>query len=327
MKPPPRPVLYIGLITLVAVFCVCSLAVGRVSIPLLAVFDASNTAAVIVRELRLPRTILGVLVGAALGMSGAALQGYTRNPLADPGILGVSSMASLGAVLVIYFGLTAISVWLLPAAAMVGAAVGVSMLLLLAGRSSSVVTFILAGVIIQTIAGAAVALALNLSPDPWAVNDIVSWLLGSLTDRSMDEVKLAGPFILAGLIVLVSLSRALNALTLGDEGARSLGIDLKRTRLLMAIGLALACGAAVAVSGVIGFVGLVTPHLMRPLVGARPGALLIPSALAGSALVVAADMLVRLTPSAAEVKLAVAMAVVGGPFFLALLISMRRKVA
>lgn len=322
-----RPLLIALLIAGIAILCVLSLMIGRAPAPLSAIFDQTDPAGIIIRELRLPRTILGVLVGAALGLSGAAMQGYTRNALADPGVLGVSSMASLGAVLVIYFGLTAATAWLLPIAAMTGAAIGVAALLVLAGRSSSVVTFVLAGVIIQTVAGAAVALALNLAPNPWAVNDIVSWLMGSLADRSFQEVRLAAPFILVGCAILLSLGRSFDALTLGDAGARSLGVDLGRTRVLLAIGAALAVGASVAVTGVIGFVGLVTPHLMRPLVKHRPGALLLPSALAGSLLVIAADIVVRLTPSAAEVKMGVAMAVVGGPFFLILLMNMRRKIA
>jgi iron complex transport system permease protein len=322
-----RTVLIGGLLAALALLCLLSVALGRVATPLAAILDPNDPAGVIIRELRIPRTILGVLVGAALGLSGAAMQGYTRNALADPGVLGVSSMAALGAVLVIYFGFTAASPWILPAAAMAGAGLGVLALLALAGRSSSIVTFILAGVIIQTVAGAAVALALNLAPNPWAVNDIVSWLMGSLADRSYQEVRLAAPFILAGGLVLMSLGRSLDALTLGDAGARSLGIDLGRTRVLLAVGAALAVGASVAVTGVISFVGLVTPHLVRPFVRHRPGALLLPSALAGSVLVVAADIVVRLTPSAAEVKMGVAMAVVGGPFFLALLMNMRRKLA
>jgi iron complex transport system permease protein len=321
-----RGVLIAALAGTLAALCLLSLIVGRVPTPLPAILDPNDPAGVIIRELRIPRTLLGVLVGAALGVSGAAMQGYTRNALADPGVLGVSSMAALGAVLVIYFGLTAATAYILPVAAMAGAGLGVLALLALAGRSSSIVTFVLAGVIIQTVAGAAVALALNLAPNPWAVNDIVSWLMGSLADRSFQEVRLAAPFIVLGVAILLSLGRALDALTLGDIGARSLGVDLGRTRVALALGSALAVGASVAVTGVIGFVGLVTPHLVRPFVKHRPGALLLPSAIAGSVLVVAADIVVRLTPSAAEVKMGVAMAVVGGPFFLALLINMRRKV-
>ena len=189
------------------------------------------------------------------------------------------------------------------------------------------VTFILAGVIIQTMAGAGVALALNLAPTPWAVGEIVNWLMGSLADRSFEEVRLVTPFVVVGVALIFTLGRDLDALTLGETGAQSLGVDLVWTRLKLAVGVALAVGASVAVTGVIGFVGLMTPHLMRPLVGAQPRGLLLPSALAGAALVLAADILVRLTPSAAEVKLGVAMAALGGPFFLALLIRMRGRIA
>lgn len=168
---------------------------------------------------------------------------------------------------------------------------------------------------------------MSLAPSPWAVGEIVDWLMGSLQDRSVDEVWLAAPFILAGTALLLTTGRALDALTLGEAGARSLGISLRRTRWTLALGVGLATGAAVAVSGVIGFVGLVVPHILRPLVGARPGALLAPSALGGAVLVLAADILVRVTPAAGEVKLGVAMAALGGPFFLALLLTLRRRIA
>lgn len=281
----------------------------------------------IIMELRLPRTLLGMVIGAALGMSGAAMQGYTRNPLADPGILGVSAMAALGAVLCLYSGLTVREPWILSVAAMVFAVVGVFLLLALAGITSSVITFILAGIILNTVATAGVALALNLAPNPWAVNEIVNWLMGSLSDRSMNDVLMASPFILTGCLLLLATSRALDALTLGETGARSLGINMSTTRWLLAIGVGLTTGASVAATGTIGFVGLITPHLIRPLVGARPGGLLLPSAIAGAVIVLAADIVVRITPSAAEVKLGVAMAILGGPFFMMLLLSLRRRLA
>ncbi len=326
MKAPSRVVLYGGLALSLALLALASLSAGRVWVPWDAWLSADPRSA-IVFELRLPRTILALLVGGALGLCGAALQGYTRNPLADPGVLGVSAMAALGAVLTLYLGVAGEAPWLLPAAAMLGAAIGVILLLFLAGATSSVVTFILAGVIVQTVAGAGVALALNLAPNPWAVNEIVNWLLGSLADRSVEELKLAWPGIVIGGALLLTISKALDALTLGETGAKSLGVDLRLTRLALAAGVACAVGASVAVTGVIGFVGLIVPHLLRPLVGARPGALLVPSALGGAALVLAADMLVRVTPAATEVKLSVAMAALGGPFFLVLLIAMRRRMA
>lgn len=328
MKRPPRPLIWITLIVAICVLGMLSLIAGKVWVPFSAWTAASaDPRWAIIFELRLPRTILAIAVGAALGLSGAALQGYTRNPLADPSALGVSSMASLGAVVTLYFGLTASTPWLLPAGAMIGAALGVAVLIILSSATASITTFILAGMVLNIIAGAGVSLALSLAPNPWAVNEIVNWLLGSLTDRSVEEVRLALPFIAAGCAVLLTLGRGLDALTLGETGARSLGVRLDVVRLLLGLGVGLAAGASVAVTGVIGFVGLVTPHLMRPLVGARPGALLIPSALAGAVVVLVADIVVRLIPSAGEVKLSVAMAAIGGPFFLALLISMRRRMA
>ena len=327
MKRLPLPLVIGGLLVLAVTLALVSLTVGRVFVPFSVWFDAGDPRGAIIFGLRAPRALLGLLVGAALGMSGAAMQGYTRNPLADPGVLGVSAMAALGAVLTLYFGQAAQAPWVLPLAAMTGAVGGVALLLTLAGASSSIVTFVLAGVILNTVAGAGVALALTLAPDPWAVSEIIDWLMGSLADRSADDVTLAAPFILAGCGLLAITSRALDALTLGETGARSLGVDLGRTRLLLAVGVGLATGASVAATGVVGFVGLVVPHLLRPWVGGRPGALLIPSAIGGAVLTVAADILVRLTPAASEVKLGVAMAVLGGPFFLALLISLRRRIA
>jgi iron complex transport system permease protein len=246
--------------------------------------------------------------------------------LADPGLLGVSAMAALGAVVTLYFNLAQQS-WILPAGAVIGAAIGVFVLIGLAGFTASVITFVLAGVILQSVAGAGVALALSLAPSPWASAEIVNWLMGALTDRSMEEVWLALPFIVPGCALLLLLRRALDALSLGEATARSLGIDLKRTQLILAVGVALTSGASVAVAGIIGFVGLIVPHLMRWLFGGTPGQLLIPSALGGAVLVLAGDILMRLVPSATEMKLGIAMSVLGAPFFLWMLIAMRRRAA
>lgn len=302
-----------------------SLCVGRVWTPWSVWTSHTDPRAAIIFGLRLPRTILAILVGGALGLSGAALQGYTRNPLADPAALGVSTAAALGAVLTLYLGAAGEASWILPAAAIAGAGLGVAALLGLAGMTSSIVTFILAGFVIQTVCGAGIALALNLAPNPWAVNEIVNWLMGSLADRSVEEVRLAAPGVIVGSVLLLTLGRSLDALTLGEQGARSLGVELSLTRLLLAVGVALAVGSSVAVTGVISFVGLITPHLLRPVLGSRPGAVLVPSFLGGAALTLAADILVRLPPAASEVRLSVAMAALGGPFFLAMLISMRRR--
>lgn len=316
-----------ALVALAVLLALVSMAAGRLWVPFADWADAADPRSVIILELRLPRTLLCVAVGAALGMSGAAMQGYTRNPLADPGALGVSSMAALGAVLTLYLGAGASQPWVIAAAAMTGALIAVFLLLALSGQASSIVTFLLAGVILQTVAGAGVALALSLAPNPWAVNEIVNWLMGSLADRGMAEVQMVLPLIAVGCLLLLLIGRGLDALTLGETGARSLGINMTATRWLLAIGVALTAGASVAVTGVIGFVGLIVPHLLRPLVGARPGGLLIPSAIGGAVLVLAADIVVRLAPAAGEVKLGVAMAVLGGPFFFALLLSLRKRIA
>jgi len=301
------------LLALLVVLSALSIVVGRVWIPLGHLGGAGDVRWLIISQLRVPRTVLGVAVGAALGLSGATLQGYTRNPLADPGVLGVSSMAALGAVLTLYLNLALGSPWVLPAFAMAGAAVGVALLMLVAGPAGEAVGFLLAGVILSTIASAGVALALNLSPNPWASAEITTWLMGSLADRGVADVRMAAPFILAGGALLLATGPALDALTLGETGARSLGVSLRRTQALIAVG--------------VGFVGLIVPHLIRRLVGGRPSRLLIPSALAGADLLLAADILVRATPGANEVHVGVAMAALGAPFFLALLISMRRRLA
>lgn len=324
-KPAPVATLAILALAVVALFAL-SLCAGRVWTPLSAwTTFGQDPRWIIISQLRLPRTILGVLVGASLGASGAVLQGYTRNPLADAGVLGISWTGALGAVLVLYYGAGALSPWLLPAAAMAGSALGLFLLLALAGSNSTITNFVLAGIVIQTMTTAGITLALNLAPTPWAVDEIVSWLMGALTDRSFQEVKLAAPFIVAGLAVLMTTRRGLDALTLGELGARALGVDLRSVQFRVAAGVALCVGASVAVTGVIGFVGLITPHLIRPFFGGKPGALVAPSALAGAVLVLAADILVRMTPAAAEIRLGAAMAAVGGPFFLAVLIGMRRR--
>lgn len=313
------------LLGLLALFSALSVMVGRVWIPLNQLTGLHDSRWLIITELRIPRTLLGIAVGGALGLSGAVLQGYTRNPLADPGVLGVSSTAALGAVLTIYLNLT--TPWMLPAFAMTGAAVGVALLVLVAGPAGEAVSFVLAGAILTIMATAGTELALSLAPNPWASAEITSWIMGSLADRSMVDVGAVAPFILIGGAILLTTGPALDALTLGETGARALGVSLRRTQVLVALGVGLACGAAVAATGVIGFVGLITPHLVRRAAGARPSRLLIPSALAGADLLLAADILVRLTPAANELHVGVAMAALGAPFFLALLISMRRRLA
>ncbi len=302
-----------------------SVLAGKVWVPIDA-WTAADPRAIIIVELRLPRTVLAILVGAALGLSGAVMQGYLRNPLADPGLFGVSSGAALGAVLSLYFGY-AVQLWLLPAFALAGAAGTTALLALIAGRSGSLILFTLAGMILTSIAGSMTALAISLAPTPFVSSQIVTWLMGALTDRSWDDVKVALPLIAAGATVLAMTGRTLDALTLGEQAAQSMGVAPGRLQAAVIVGVALTVGASVASAGVIGFVGLMVPHLVRPLAGNRPSAILLPSALGGALLLTVADTLVRIAPTVSELRLGIAMSMLGGPFFLWLLISMRRRLA
>src|SRR6202045_86060 len=281
-----------GLVVLVVLLALVSLGIGPVRLSPLTVIDAlfgggSDVQQVIVREIRLPRTILGFAIGAILGLSGAALQGLLRNPLASPSLFGAPQSAAFGAVLVIALGLADVRSWALPVAAIAFAFASVFVLLAIAGRNAGL--------------------------------EIAFWLLGSLEDRSFRHVMLALPFIVAGAVVLLSQRSAFRALSLGEETAQSLGVDVGRLRLMVITGVALGVGGAVAVTGTIGFIGLVAPHLMRPLIGHDPTRLLVPSALAGSALLLSADIAVRLIPSTSDIKVGVLTSIIGVPFFLYLI--------
>lgn len=302
----------------VAIAFLLSLTVGKTIIPPTSWFD-HGTAGVIMAELRLPRALLGLAVGAALGLSGAVLQGYLRNPLADPTVVGVSSSAALGGVAAIIAGVSPF-----PLAMATG---GASILLLvsLAGRSGGPLGFILAGMVLATLAGSLTAFLISISPNPYATSEILSWLMGALTDRGWPDVIWGIPFMLAGAALLLTTGRSLDALTLGEDAARSLGVRLDRLRWSIALGVGFAVGASVAVTGVVGFVGLIVPHFVRMLVGERPSALLVPSALGGAALVLVADTVVRLVPGPGEVRLGIAMALLGTPFFFLLLSRIRSR--
>ena len=306
-----------------------SLMIGPAAAGLGALFGSltggdADTAILIMREVRLPRALLAILVGGSLGLSGAALQGFLRNPLAEPGVIGVSGAASLGAVIALYFGLSAVFSLALPLMAIAGALGAALLLHVLSGRQS-ILTLILAGVALSSLTGALTALALNLSPNPFAAFEIVFWLLGSFTDRSMVHVTLAAPFIIAGWVMLLAAAPSLDALSLGEDAATSMGANLGHTRILIIGGTALCVGAATAVSGIIGFVGLVVPHLLRPLVGHRPSRLLPVSALGGALILLLADILVRLITPGTELKLGVVTSLVGAPFFLWLVLRSRRE--
>lgn len=312
------------LIALVLAACL-SVASGKIWVPLDA-WTAADPRSIIIVELRLPRTLLALLVGGALGLSGAVMQGYLRNPLADPGLFGVSSGAAFGAVVSLYFGY-AVQLWLLPAFALAGAGVTMALLALIAGRSGSLILFTLAGMILTSITGSLTALAISLAPTPFVSSQIVTWLMGALTDRSWDDFKVALPLIVVGAALLATTARSLDALTLGEQAARSVGVDPGRLQLVVIAGTALCVGAAVASAGIIGFVGLIVPHMVRPFAGNRPSAILLPSALGGAVLLTVADSLVRLAPTVSELRLGIAMSMLGGPFFLYLLIRMRRRLA
>ena len=283
---------------------------------------ADNADGWIFLELRLPRALLGLCVGAVLGLSGAVLQGYLRNPLADPTVLGVSASAALGGVLAIFLSINLVPFGLF-GCAMIGA--GASILLLLAiGRGGGSIGFILGGMVLSTLAGALTAFVISIAPNPFAASEIMNWLMGALTDRLMEDVLTALPFMAIGALLLLTTGRELDALTLGENGARSLGVDLFRLQWLIVLGVGLSVGASVAVSGVVGFVGLIVPHLIRRFYGEQPSRILVPSALGGAILTLTADSLVRLIPGPGEMRLGIAMAVLGAPFFLLLLLRYRR---
>jgi len=327
----PRRVIVVttALAVLAALLALGSLGTGPVRLSPLTVIDAlfgggSDVQQTIVREIRLPRTILGLAIGAILGLSGAALQGLLRNPLASPSLFGAPQSAAFGAVLMIALGWADVRSYALPVAGIAMAFASVFVLLGIAGRNAGLLLLILAGLAISSLAGAATALVMNLSANPFAALEIAFWLLGSLEDRSFRHVTLALPFIVAGAIVLMSQRNAFRALSLGEETAQSLGVDVGRLRLLVIVGVALGVGGAVAVTGTIGFIGLVAPHLMRPLIGHDPARLLVPSALTGAVLLLAADIAVRIIPSTTDVKVGVLTSIIGVPFFLYLIVRERR---
>ena len=315
-----RAVVVFGL--LLAIALPLSLLAGRVWLwP-----DTTPNAAIILAELRLPRALLAVIVGAGLGAAGAAMQGYLRNPLADPGLFGIAPGAALGAVVALWFGYTA-SAWLLPLFALIGAGGAMALLAAIAGRTGGIALFTLAGLMVASLAGALTALAISMAPNAFAMSEIVLWLNGALTDRSWREVTLAAPLVGLGVLLLWRTGKPLDALTLGEPVARSLGVNTGALLWMLIAGIGLTVGASVAVAGIIGFVGLIVPHLVRPLTDSRPSQLIVPSALAGALLVLVADSAVRVLPFVTELRLGIALSLLGAPFFLWLLIRMRRGLA
>src|SRR5712671_1918885 len=320
--------LEVALVALIVLLAILSLMVGPAGLsPRAAVgglIDGSGPAGIIVRDIRLPRTLLALLIGATLGLSGAALQGLLRNPLAEPALFGAPQAAAAASALVIAFGFAPVTSFAIPVAGILGATVSIAGLVAVAGRRASLTVTLLAGLALASFAGAATALILNLAPNPFVALEIAFWLLGSLEDRSIDHLMIAAPFMVASWIVLAANARAFRALTLGEDGAASLGVNISRTRMMVVIGVALGVGAAVAVAGAVGFVGLVAPHLVRRAVNSDPARVMLPAALSGAALVLAADVAVRLGPSVVEIKLGVVTALIGVPVFLAMIFRERR---
>jgi iron complex transport system permease protein len=320
-----------ALAALALILLVASLLTGPASLGLAesiaGLFAGGEEAAIIImQEIRLPRALLAACVGFSLGISGAVLQGFLRNPLAEPGVIGVSAMAALGAVLVFYTGMAGASLYALPAGALIGALLAVLILLAIAARHGSTLTLILAGVALTSLAGAMTSLVLNLSPNPFASYEIIFWLLGSIKDRAMNHVWIALPLMIVGWVLIFAAGRAIDALSLGEESAQSLGVNMARTRLLIIAGVALCVGAGTAVTGAIAFVGLVVPHVIRPLTDQMPSGLLLPSGLGGAALLTAADIAVRLVIPGRELNVGVLTALIGAPFFLWLVIRSRREI-
>jgi len=306
-----------------------SLFVGSSPVPVLqaareSLLDTPTVLGLIFAEIRLPRALIALFAGASLGLCGAAIQGLLRNPLASPGLIGSSSGAALGAVVMLYFGFAALLPLAVPLGGMAGALLATLLVYLLAGRDSGSLTLILAGVAINALCLALISLLLNLAPSPYAVREIVLWMMGSIANHSMNDLWLMLPGVLLGWLILLGTGRSLDALTLGEETAVTMGISLSRLRWRIFLAIALAVGSAVAITGAIGFVGLVIPHLLRPLVGYQPSRLLLSSGLGGACLLLAADIATRLFPAGTDIKVGVLTSLVGAPFFLYLIIKSRR---
>ena len=319
------------LISMVILLFFCSLLTGHtqasVITSLKALISGEGPLGTVMQEIRLPRAILALLIGGSLGLCGAAMQGYLRNPLAEPGLIGISGSAALGAVLSLQTGFAA-AFWLaLPLSALGMSFLAVLLIMLLAGKQGRSLTLILAGIAISALTGAMLSLVLNLSPNPYATAEIVFWMMGSLADRSFNHVWLALPFCVVGSVMLLSIGPALNALTLGEDTAQTMGISLVNTRYILVIGVAAMIGATTAVAGAIGFVGLVVPHILRRWVKSQPSRLMWASMLGGAALVLAADILVRVVLPDRDLKLGVVMAILGAPLFLHLIYKTRAELS
>lgn len=325
MRPQPQSTLIVTLAVILAVVFFVSLWVGPIELDPIQIFSKAEDAtphALIFWEIRLPRSLLALLAGSTLGLAGAVMQGYLRNPLASPGLLGNASGAALFSVILLYFGVYS-AIWL-PIAGMLGSFIALVLVLLMAGSHASITVLILSGVAINSVCAAAMALLLNLAPSPWAVRDLYLWLQGSLSNASSTDLMIMILPLMMGWILLLRHGKSLDALTFGEDTAISMGVDIRKLRITIVIGLSLAIGAVIPVTGIIGFIGLVVPHILRPFTGYLPSRLLVPSALTGAILLLIADLFVRLLSSGQELRIGVLTSIIGGPFFVALIIKHRK---
>ena len=328
------------LLALVLLVALVSLSLGPVDIPTshvawiilsslgFEVPEFGRTEELVIDQIRLPRIVVGASVGMALGVAGATMQGLFRNPMADPGIIGVSAGGALGAVVAIASGTAAMFFLALPVFAFVGAMAAAFLVYGIAavGGRFSMATLLLAGVAVNAFLGAIVSAIIIVLPDNEALREILFWLAGGLDSRSWEHVRIATPLIVASTAILLLMSRDLNLLMLGDDEARSMGVRVGATRVLMLAAAALATGAAVAVSGTIAFVGLVIPHVLRLVLGPDNRVLIPLSALAGAVFVILADTVARTIIEPAEFRVGILTAFVGAPFFILLLIKNKRQV-
>ena len=322
-----QPLLVTGLVLAMLATAAASLLVGSVLLsPLVVIkglFGLDASAALIVQDIRLPRMMLSVSVGGILGLCGAAAQSLARNPLAEPAVFGTPQAAAFGAVAVLYTGTASALSILLPVAAIACAFISMLAILWLLRRNNNIVTMLLAGIGIGALAGAATSLVISFSNNPYAIMEIVFWMMGSFEDRSMQHVYLAVPFFVLSALFIFRCGPGYQALTLGSDVAFSLGVDVNRIAMMTVLGIALGVGAGVAVCGAIGFVGLVSPHMVRPFCGGSPSRLLLPAALTGAILTTAADIAVRLLPSTGELRVGVLTAFIGVPWFIYLVATNR----
>lgn len=279
-----------------------------------ALADPASGPHAVLFDIRLPRTVAALVVGAALGLAGAVMQGLLRNPLADPGVLGVSGGAGLGAALAISLGMAA------HAGAIEAAALGAALLVglaltWLASRFREPETLILFGVALSAFLGALTSLVFNFAPSPVTLAEVFSWLLGSVANRDWDDIGRQLPAMALGAGLCLYAARGLVMLTLGEEAAALSGLPMRRMRAAAVAGASLLTGAAVAMAGIVGFVGLAAPHLVRAGAGGDPGRVLLPSALAGAVLLASADIAARVIPTDLELKLGVMTALAGAPLF------------